>query len=82
MQVEEGRFSNTKKELRFCKMCNKQILEDETHIVIDCEWFEQTRKEIIEPLWKENLEHASMTSIEKLKWLLCKNMLATSAPCI
>ena len=82
LEVEVGRFSNTKKDLRFCRRCNTQVLEDETHFVIDCTKFEKTRKEIIEPLWKENPNYQTMTSLEKLKWLLCKEMLAKSAPCI
>ena len=39
IQIEVGRFNNTKWELRFCKQCSSGKIEDETHCLIDCEKF-------------------------------------------
>ena len=82
IQIEVGRFSKIKRELSFCRLCTKQVVEDETHFVIDCERLEGTRDEILKPLWESNPDHANMSNIGKLRWLLSKEILATLAPCI
>ena len=79
LQVEVGRFTNIKKELRYCKLCNTAKVEDESHFIIDCDRMKEFRDKHIKPLLDSNPETESMSSIEKLKWLLCRDVLITSA---
>ena len=36
IQVEMDRFNDTKRELRTCKMCNNNEVEDEKHVLLKC----------------------------------------------
>ena len=44
-----GRFRNVKKELRFCKLCDGGVVEDEMHFVFDCTYIAETREEYLKP---------------------------------
>ena len=50
LEVKVGRFRNIKKELRFCKLCDGGVIEDEMHFVFDCTCIEDAREEFLKPL--------------------------------
>ena len=68
--VETGCYKDIKKELRFCKICEKQEIEDEMHFIFVCPIFEEARERLIKPLYKSNPECSNMVNHEKLKWML------------
>ena len=37
LRVETGKFKGLKRELRFCELCNKNKIEDEIHMLTQCE---------------------------------------------
>ena len=37
MRVETGRFKGVKRELRYCELCNSQQVEDELHMLFQCD---------------------------------------------
>ena len=37
LAIETGRFKNIARELRFCKVCDKNIIESEYHHLLHCE---------------------------------------------
>ncbi len=37
LRVETGRFKGVKREMRYCKLCNDNKLEDEIHMLFHCE---------------------------------------------
>ena len=70
LEVETGRYTDTKKELRFCKCCKGGTLEDKVRFLFHCDKFEEERKCLIDPLLDHNPETKEMNEFEKLKWLL------------
>ena len=80
LQVEVGRFTNIKREFRYCKLCNTNKTEDEPHFIIDCSKMKEVRDETIKPLLDANPETESMPSLDKLRWLLSRDVLICSAP--
>ncbi len=70
LEVETGRYTDTKKEVRFCRCCNGGKLEDEIHFLFHCDKFEEERKRLIDPLLDQSPETKEMNEYDKLKWLL------------
>ncbi len=68
--VETGRYTDIKKELRFCKICTTQEIEDEMHFIFACPVFDDARERFIKPLYKDNPECNMMNNFEKLMWML------------
>ena len=68
--VETGRYTNIKKELRFCKICKTQEIDDEIHFIFICSKFKDAREKFIEPLYKGVPECSNMNNFEKLEWML------------
>ncbi len=77
LEVETGRFTDTKKELRFCKCCNGGKLEDEVHFLFHCDKFVEERKCLIDPLLDNSPETKGMYEYDKLKWLLDRTRVKT-----
>ena len=75
IKIEVGRFTKMKCQRRFCKVCNKTIVEDETHFIICCERLKPQCKELIQPLLDAHPETKRMKDVEKLRWLSSSEVL-------
>ncbi len=58
IRKETGRYKNIKRELRFCEVCEKKVIEDEKHFIFVCKKLKKVRKTYIPAFLKEH----------KLKW--------------
>ena len=72
LEVETGRYNRTKKELRFCKLCEKQEVEDELHFLFRCKRLEPVREVTLDTFLSSNAERKTMTEYEKNQWMLDK----------
>ena len=84
LEIEVGRYKrkNGKKiprEERYCKVCNRLEVENEVHFVLTCDKLKGPRGEYITPLLNSDRENEGRTNIEKLKWLLSRDVLPNSA---
>ena len=46
--IETGRFSGKKLEERLCRFCDKNIIENETHFLLECECYETLRRQFLQ----------------------------------
>ena len=65
LQIELGRFSQTKLEERLCKICNNECVEDELHFALFCPMYMTARKECF-----ESVEITFVNNYEILKCLM------------
>ncbi len=70
LEVETGCYTDIKKDLRVCKICNCGKLEDKVHFLFHCSKFEGERESLIDPLLQQSPETESMSEFEKLRWLI------------
>ena len=76
LEIETGRYNKRKKverNARYCKVCGKDEVEDETHLIFICSELKSIRKEHLKPFLTTSRETASMSNTEKLQWLLHKD---------
>ena len=57
-QIEIGRYQNIPCEERLCKICNSGEVENETHLLLSCKAYEQSRANL-----RSSLENASSDEI-------------------
>jgi len=43
LEIERGRYSNTPREERLCKLCASNVIEDEYHFLLCCEFYDDLR---------------------------------------
>ncbi|CAB3993421.1 Hypothetical predicted protein [Paramuricea clavata] len=58
LQIEIGRYQNIPREERLCKICNSGEVENETHLLLSCKAYEQSRANL-----RSSLENASSDEI-------------------
>ena len=51
---EMGRYKNIKRELRFCELCDKQVIKDERHFIFKCKALKKVRKSYLPNFLKEH----------------------------
>ena len=56
LNIETGRFTNTKLEDRKCTMCETNDVEDEMHFSLSCPFYEDDRIQFVNQL-DENIEY-------------------------
>ena len=47
LHVEIGRWTNLQQLLRKCRFCDSDCLEDEKHVIMDCDAFKEKREQFI-----------------------------------
>ena len=52
LEIETGRYTRVKRDLRFCKICGKDKVVDETHFLLDCSKLYKIRREKLIPILK------------------------------
>ncbi len=75
LEVETARYKKkdrVERELRYCKVCNKEEVEDESHLVFDCKELKDSRNIFLKPVLLSSRETKDMSNIDKFKWLLQK----------
>ena len=78
LELEVGRYRKTDREIRYCKLCSEDTVEDEGHFLFECDSVDKCRSQSISPLL-ESIEGIGDTddldNIEKLKILCSKEHL-------
>ena len=75
LEVETARYKKTdrvERSERYCKVCGKQEVEDEVHLVFQCRELRDTRKIFLKPILFASRETKEMTNTEIFRWLLSK----------
>ncbi len=70
LEVETGRFTDIKREHRFCKNCNTTQVEDEYHFLFVCKALKKPRKEWLKANNLNNRAFKSLSSQDKARLLL------------
>ncbi|CAG2250049.1 unnamed protein product [Mytilus edulis] len=72
LEIEKGRFRNVPLDQRLCKMCKSQSIEDESHLLLFCERYEQLRTTLFNDIRdKYNIDLTTLPANIKLKHLFC-----------
>ena len=75
IEKEVGRYTNVKKELRFCKICNvPRTVEDEYHFLFDCAPLQYERSMFYVNHIENVEEFMLLNDHMKVKYLLTKDM--------
>lgn len=71
LHIETGRYTTPKTEVenRICKNCNLNLIEDEKHFLLVCPKFNDSRKELLDKCFNNNVTVHSSTE-SKFLWLL------------
>ena len=70
LEVETGRYTRVDREERYCKICGKEEVENEVHLVFECKELRDTSKIFLKPILLTNRQTKEMNNIEKFEWLL------------
>ena len=72
LAVETGRYTKPKTphNERICKFCDSVAIEDETHFLIDCEFYSDIRYTLFHCEYDMNTDFMSLPSAEKLIYLM------------
>ena len=70
--IEIGRYTRPKTPLnvRLCKFCNTNSIENETHFLLECELYSDLRQTLFEKALELNDSFINLNSSEKLKFLM------------
>ena len=69
LEIEKGRYSNTEKEGRLCKVCKLNEIETEEHFILNCTMYNNHRKSLYEEIktvYNIDLEKQKMEGIKKI----------------
>ena len=70
LRIETGRRDNTHPELRYCRVCNTQEVEDEHHFLVECRTYDQHRKKLLETAENEVKSFITVNPKQKFIYLL------------
>ena len=81
LNIETGRFTRPKTpvENRVCTMCSSNSVEDETHFLVDCEFYSDLRFKLFKTALEINSDFLMLTSKEKLSFIMSDSILQTIA---
>lgn len=71
LEIELGRWRGTEVQHRICKLCDSACIEDESHFIFECNFYEDERKCFIENL--EGLNFENYNNHEKFVYLILCN---------
>lgn len=63
LPIEKGRWEHIERSQRYCTLCNYNILGDEFHYLLECDYFKELRKNYIPRFY---LRHVNILKFEKL----------------
>ena len=77
IELEVGRFKNVKNDkgqivktpanMRFCKVCGERVVEDEIHLLFNCEVYQDVRSIFYKRMSMKDVNFVNLTDIAKLK---------------
>ena len=70
LRIETGRRDNTPPELRYCRLCNTQEVENEQHFLVECRKYGVQRKQLFETAENEVKSFSTMNPKQKFIYLL------------
>ena len=70
LEIETGRYTGTKLELRLCRVCNLDYIEDECHFLFTCIAYQLERSSFYLQHIADIGDFMLKTDIEKIAWLL------------
>ena len=70
LRIETGRRDNTPPELRYCRLCNTQEVENEQHFLVECRKYGVQRKQLFETAENEVKSFSTMNPKQKFNYLL------------
>ena len=73
LEIETGRYNDTKRWLRFCKVCGELQVEDELHFLFRCNGIKDVRESTLKVFLDTDVETKTMNECEKAQWLLSKS---------
>ena len=77
LAIETGRYTRPKTPVndRVCQFCDMDVVEDETHFLIDCNFYSDLRYDLFRKTMILNINFNTFNSIEKLKVIMNDNSL-------
>ena len=79
LSVETGRFNNIPLEYRLCIFCDSNHLEDETHFLFHCSFYNNLRIELFTQATSMCLDFPNMSNTEKLYFLMSRDIVKQTA---
>lgn len=72
LAIETGRYTRPKTPVleRFCKYCDQNAVEDETHFLIDCEFYSDLRYDLLNCAARIDTSFCHYDSLDKLVFLM------------
>ncbi len=72
LQIELGRYSKpiTPKELRICKRCSSNVVDDEMHFLLECHKLAIERGALYKTIDSNNPRFSSMSNVYKFYWIM------------
>ena len=70
LEIERGRYNNTRVEDRLCNMCDSKEIENECHTLIRCDLFSDIRHDLFVKCEELNCFFPFMCDTEKLNFVL------------
>ena len=70
LEVEHGRYGNVPRELRYCKKCKQNQIEDECHFLINCDKHLDARLNLFSIIQKEVPLFINLNDKDKMLYLL------------
>ncbi len=64
--IESGRFQNIPRECRLCRMCNDNVIEDETHFIFYCNQYNDMREYLYKKICPQYQHFEIPSDAEKL----------------
>ena len=70
LRIESGRRDNTPPELRHCRLCNTQEVENELHFLVECRTYGVQSKKLFESAANEVKSFSAMNPKQRFIYLL------------
>jgi hypothetical protein len=70
LHIETGRYTNTPIDLRVCQLCTENVLENEEHVLLKCNAYNDLRLELFSRAVEIQGNFNDMSSQKKLEFIL------------
>lgn len=70
LKIESGRFTNTPLEERICEKCFSDNIEDETHFLFECSFYNYKRQCLLNNIYTQCPNFKYLSNQDKLVWLM------------
>ena len=67
LPIEEGRYSNVPRHLRYCKLCNSNVIGDEFHLLLQCPATSYIRKMYLPKYYSKHINMVKFVHIMSTK---------------